>query len=329
MSCREFPDRDGYVARHPSSAFAQDCEHEWRDQSLGEQTMYDLLPMTDICDDALAASSPDDFPEPVARYFAFALPSPIPPIHHAYIAWTGVMLLERGGRPMSFTAQQRYDTLPPGFTWDATMSIFPGVRVHVRDSYHAGVGTTHARVARIIPVVNQYGTPHTAEAALQRYLGESIWFPTALLPSAGVLWSAVDEHTAIATLIDRGNRASVTFHFGDEGGIVGCSALRRRDVGGKSVLTPWRTRTWNYESVNGVMIPRSADAEWVLPDGPMTYWQGTVESLTYEYGVSPAYSDATPTLPSDPNGQPISVKVRPLAAQLPDRPTLVTARKRS
>lgn len=92
-------------------------------------------------------------------------------------------------------------------------------------------------------LVNQPGTPHTAESALQRFLGEAIWLPTTLRPSAGVTWSQFSADRATATLTDRDNRASIDFCFGNNGEITGCSALRYRDVGDHSVLTPWRTRT--------------------------------------------------------------------------------------
>ena len=191
----------------------------------------------------------------------------------------------RGARPVKFSAHQHFIISPPGFVWQAKMSMFPGISIHVLDSYSKGRGTTRARIAGIIPVMNQPGTPQTAEAALQRFLGEAVWFPTALLPSAGVAWTPVDADSATATLADQNNLASIDFHFGDDGEIIGCSALRQRDVGSRSVLTPWRTRTWNYRSVDGIMVPHSAEAEWLLPDGPLTYWQGTLKKLRYEYAA--------------------------------------------
>jgi hypothetical protein len=224
-------------------------------------------------------------PDSVARYFAFSLPMREPRITKAHAEWSGTFLMRRGARSVDFTAHQHFIIRPPGFVWQAKMAMFPGISMHVLDSYRDGRGTTRARIAGAIPVMNQPGTPETAEAALQRFLGEAIWFPTALLPSAGVTWTPVDADSATATLADRGNVASIDFHFGDEGSIVGCSALRQRDVGSRSVLTPWRTRTWDYRSVDGIMVPHSAEAEWLLPDGPLTYWRGTLERLTYEFAA--------------------------------------------
>jgi hypothetical protein len=231
------------------------------------------------------AASADPLPEPVARYFAFALPQSPRRIIAAEAEWMGTFLPRRGGRPMPFTARQRFLIDPPGFVWKADMKMFPGLHVRVRDSYDRGRGSTRARLAGIISIANQPGTRHTGEAALQRFLAEAIWFPTALLPSSRIGWLGVNNRRATATLSDGEHRASVDFHFGDRGEIVGCSALRYRDVGGRSILTPWQTRSWDYESVDGFMIPRSAEAEWILPEGSLTYWRGTLEGMTYTLGA--------------------------------------------
>lgn len=221
-------------------------------------------------------------PEPVRRYLAFALPRVPRRIVSARIGWSGTFLTRPRGRPMPFTAHQNILMTPPGFVWDADMKMCPGVHVRVRDSYESGHGGTHARVG-FLSMVNQSGTPRTAEAALQRFLGEAIWYPTALLPTADVAWQSVNDRRATATLSDAGHRATVDFHFGDSGEIVGASALRYRDVGERSILTPWQTRSWDYESVDGLMIPRRAEAEWILPEGPLTYWRGTVEQVSYAF----------------------------------------------
>lgn len=259
--------------------FTHDCLRHSRRHGR-ERTHEPSMPRPSSVDPL--ATSNRELPNPVARYFAFALPPSVRRIIRADVEWSGTMLLKRDGRPLPFTAHEAFAVVPPGFVWDAKMAMLPGVRVRVCDSYNAGRGMTRARLAGFLSVMTQPGTPQTAEAALQRFLGEAVWFPTALRSST-VAWKAVDADSATATLVDCGNRASVDFHFGDLGEVIACSALRQRDIGSRSVLTPWRTRTWDYIGVDGIMIPRSAEAEWLLPDGVLTYWRGTVERVTYEY----------------------------------------------
>ena len=222
-------------------------------------------------------------PAPVARYFAFALSANRPHITKARATWVGTFLTKRDAKPSAFTAVQHFTVRPPGFVWDAKIKMLPLVPVFVRDSYVDGDGAMYARVAGLIPMTDQRGTREIAEASLQRFLGECVWLPTALLPGSGVEWTAKDDDTARATLTDRGNTASVEFRFGERGEITGCNAMRQRDVDGEPVLTPWRTRTCDYVRVDGMRIPRYAEAAWMLPCGPLTYWRGRLDRIAYEY----------------------------------------------
>lgn len=42
----------------------------------------------------------------------------------------------------------------------------------------------------------------------------SVWYPTALLPSQGVTWAAVDEVSADATMVDGDIGMTMRFTFG-------------------------------------------------------------------------------------------------------------------
>ena len=67
--------------------------------------------------------------------------------------------------------------------------------------------------------------PELNSGALHRYLAEAVWYPTALLPQAGVQWSPIDEHSALATLTDNGETVSLEFRFNDAGEVTGKKIL--------------------------------------------------------------------------------------------------------
>ena len=54
----------------------------------------------------------------------------------------------------------------------------------------------------LINLVNEREKPELNAGALHRFLAESLWFPTALLPSAKLVWTPVDDLYALATLTD-------------------------------------------------------------------------------------------------------------------------------
>lgn len=220
-------------------------------------------------------------PAPVARYFTFALTPGQALVHYARFEQRGDFATRPGAwRP--FTAFEHVTVTPPGFVWDATIRMAPLAAVRVRDSYLDGAGAMDGRLAGLVPIVRQGGTPEMAEASLQRYLAEAPWVPTALLPAAGVTWTAVDDSTARATLVDGATTARVEFRFGARGEIVGVAAERYRDVRGTPVRTAWTGRFWDYARVDGMMVPRQGEVAWVLPDGPAPYWRGQIAGARYE-----------------------------------------------
>ena len=127
-------------------------------------------------------------------------------------------------------------------------------------------------------------TPGMSEASLLRYLAEATWFPTALLPSEGVRWMAVDDRTARATLTDRNHTVTMEVHFGSGGEMARVSANRGREVNGTVELTPWEGHfSDTLHEVDGMRIPVSGEVLWVLPEGRHSYWRGLVAEATYEY----------------------------------------------
>ncbi len=220
-------------------------------------------------------------PDPVARYFRRALPEGQRHIRFARLAQEGQFLLN--GSWVPFTATQLFSGRPAGFVWDARISAAPLLPVFVRDSYVGGVAGMRASMLGVCPIVNQSGTPELNAGALMRYLAESVWFPTSLLPGNGVTWAPVDDRSATATLSDRGTTVSLTFTFNADGDVVEVySPDRFREENGRFVPTPWRVRALGYDTQRGVRIMSPAEVEWVMPDGPQPYWRGTITRVEYE-----------------------------------------------
>ena len=235
---------------------------------------------------APATFSPTDLgglPGPVARYFAFALTPGQPLVHRARIHWEGEFRTRPNAKWSRLIAVQDITVRPPGFVWDASIHLMPLVPVRVRDGYVAGEGVMLGKVAGLLPVVDQRGTPEMAAGALSRYLGEAVWVPTALLPSDGLSWTPLDDTTARATITDGSTTVSADFHFGPRGGIVGASMTRYRDVDGRGVPTRFEaTMRGGYRRDSGMMIPVEGEVAWLLPEGRFAYWRGRPTEAQYE-----------------------------------------------
>ena len=128
------------------------------------------------------------------------------------------------------------------------------------------------------------GTPEVAQGELMRFFAESAWYPTAMLPSQGVRWEAVDDTSAKATLKDGEITLTMLFRFNEDGLIESVRAeARGRTVAGTVIPTPWESRWSHYELRDGMCIPLEGEVAWMLPEGPKPYWRGRIAGLSYEF----------------------------------------------
>jgi hypothetical protein len=226
----------------------------------------------------------EGLPQPVASYFRAVLHPGQAVVRHARFVQSGQFLVRptsNGWRP--FSATHDLVTHPGGFVWNASIRMAPGITIRVRDGFVGGTGFMVASLMGLRRLASVEGTPDIAEGALHRYLAEAVWCPTALLPSQGVAWSAVDDSTARATDTVSGTTVSLDFHFGADGLVSRVyTAARAREVNGRGVPTPWQGRFSRYEERGGMRIPLEGEVEWVLPEGPQPYWRGTITDVVFD-----------------------------------------------
>lgn len=227
----------------------------------------------------------EGLPEPVQRYFQTVLNDGQALIRHARIKHRGSFNMgETDDNWQPFTSDQLVVTHPRGFIWDASIRMAPGMTVSVVDAYVAGRGVLEAKLFGLMTVMKQPASPQLDQGELLRFLAEAAWYPTALLPSQGVEWQAVDANRAVAVLTDSGTRVSLTVTF-DEAGLIESvrSEERYRDVDGAQIPTPWEGRFWEYEEKDGLNVPMAGEVAWMLPEGPKPYWRGRMTDIQYEY----------------------------------------------
>jgi hypothetical protein len=230
----------------------------------------------------------EELPAPVQRYFVAVMKEGQPVVTALTIEMAGTFNMSTTAeRWKPFTSRQRVATHRPGFLWDAQVSIMPGLMVRVIDSYIAGAGLLHAAILGLFTVAQTSGGGEVARGEFMRFLAEAAWYPTALLPSQGVRWEAVDERSAHATIADGPLTLTLLFRFNQVGLIDSVHAdARGAIVGDKVVMMPWECNLSNYEVRNGMTVPMTGEASWVRPEGRRPYFRGTVTSLTYEFAPS-------------------------------------------
>jgi hypothetical protein len=226
-----------------------------------------------------------DLPAPVQRYFQRVLKDEQPIIAAARFAHQGSFNMgETTPRWAPFTSQQIVTARRPGFDWHGRIAAGYGLHVRVHDAYVAGGGLLVAKLMGVVPLAQLPGTPELAQGEFMRWLAEACWYPTALLPSQGVTWTAVDDQSARASLSDGTSTASLLFHFNAEGLVDRISAAARpRTVGGQVSSAPWEVRLWAYEEHSGVSIPAEGEVAWLLPGGRYAYWRGRISHIQFDW----------------------------------------------
>lgn len=224
-------------------------------------------------------------PKPVKRYFRAVLTDGQPVVTAVTLTQSGIFNMSATAASWKpFTAAQNFTTERPGFVWNAKIMLFPGVPVRVVDAFVAGEGLLRPSILGLYGLGTLHGTGEIARGELLRYFAESVWFPTALLPSQGVDWQAVDDTSANATITDGPISVTMLVRF-DTNDLIASVYVQERamTVGTTTVQMPWECRLSNYQTRNGMRIPLTGEALYITPQGERPYFNGTIETLAYEF----------------------------------------------
>ena len=173
-----------------------------------------------------AARELEGLPAPVQRFFRAVFKDGQAMVASVDIGHTGTFNLAAAGPDQwqPFSSKQRSTMRRPGFVWDGRVSLLPGVAVHVHDAYVAGEGLLHPAVMGLVSLTELLGSSPepggVAHGEFMRWFAEAAWYPTALLPSQSVRWSAVDDHSALATVSDGAVSVTLLFRFDPRTGLI-------------------------------------------------------------------------------------------------------------
>lgn len=214
----------------------------------------------------------DGLPEPVQRYFNYVLKDGQPYISTVRLTHNGFFKTDLKKDFIKISGEQYFSAQKPQFIWKGTTSMFTACDFFIDDK-----GGLIVTLVNVFNVVNANGSNYD-EGELQRWLAESVWFPTNFLPSEYVSWSALDANSAKLSF----HYKAVAFDF-----IVRFNAIGEiTEIQGERFMTSDKKEKWvckmaNYKEVNNVKIPFSDQAIWRLEDGDHCYAKFEVQKITY------------------------------------------------
>jgi hypothetical protein len=224
-------------------------------------------------------------PVPVQRYLRLALKADQPIIASVSVIHVGMFNMSQAvERWRPFTSIQNVMTRAPGFVWSGRISLFPGAVAFVTDAYVGGRGILRPTLLGLVSLGRNRSSDALDRAEMMRYLAEAAWYPTALLPSQGVTWVAIDESSADATIHDGHHAVTMLFRFDEFGMIESVSSEERPATeGSRMVMRPWRGCWTNYQKREGMRIPLNGEASWVCQGRKIPYWHGAIASVQYQF----------------------------------------------
>ncbi|MDC7235512.1 MAG: hypothetical protein PQJ58_19945 [Spirochaetales bacterium] len=212
----------------------------------------------------------EGLPVPVQRYFRNVLTDGQPYISSVYLKHDGQFKTALDKEWINIEGEQHFTTDEPGFLWNGKTALFT-----VQDMYIAGKGHIRVSLLNIIKVLDGKG-PEYDQGELLRWLGESVWFPTNLLPSSRLQWTAIDDNMAKLSFSYNDQILSYKVSFNGKGEIVQLETSRYMSRENQEI---WIGRLSKYEEINGMKIPMEIEALWKLTDGEHSYARFNVNRI--------------------------------------------------
>ena len=211
-------------------------------------------------------------PEPVQRYFKHVLKEGQPYISYVRITHDGLFKtgLDKGW--IKIHGEQYATTGKPGFIWKGVTSMFTA-----RDMYIKDKGRLVVTLFSLINIVDGMGAQYD-QGELLRWLGESVMYPTALLPGDNLAWTEIDVHSAKLTFNYMGLSLFFIASINDAGEIVQLETQRYMD---KTHLEKWVIKIAKYKAINGVVVPTCLEVLWRLQKGDFSYAKFNIRKVEY------------------------------------------------
>ncbi|WP_221393546.1 DUF6920 family protein [Dyadobacter sp. NIV53] len=214
----------------------------------------------------------DGLPVPVQKYFKHVLPEGQPAIQSVRMLQKGQFKTGLKKDWINIDGEQYVTTQKPGFVWKGKTYMFSA-----RDMYLNGKGKLVVDLFSIYRLQKGEG-PKYDEGELLRWLGESVVYPTNLLPGDNLLWFPIDDKSAQLIYYYKGISLSYNVFFNNKYEIERMETQRYM---GDTNKEKWVNKLSNYQLRNGILIPIDLEAGWQLKEGYFPYAKFQITNIEY------------------------------------------------
>ena len=226
----------------------------------------------------------NDLPYPVAKWLNLSGMVGKEKINTVWLSQNARMKMKPGQKEWNeAVAEQYYSVEKPAFVWKVKMNMPPFITISGRDKFVDGKGEMLIKLFSLLNIVNEKGEKMD-EGTLQRFLAETVWFPSAAL-SQYITWEAIDSLSAKATMNYKGTTGSGTFYFNEQGDFVKFSTLRYKSNEADAQRYEWIVTVKEHSIKNSIKIPTKVEVTWVLENGNWTWLDLEITDIRYNSSI--------------------------------------------
>jgi hypothetical protein len=225
-----------------------------------------------ISDQIFHKSQLSNLPDPVQRYFNHVLKDGQPYITYVRMTHGGQFKTGLDKDWINIKGEQYATTEKPGFIWKGTTTMFTA-----RDMYIEDKGRLTVSILSLIKVVDAKGEQYN-QGELLRWLGESILYPTNLLPGKRLQLFPIDDTTSKFTYSYNGLSLFFKITINQMGEITEMETKRYMD---EKNLETWVIKATDYKEMNNILIPAAFDVLWRLDAGDFSYAKFNITKVEY------------------------------------------------
>ena len=230
--------------------------------------------------DTLQAEQLQTLPAPVQKWLEKSGAVGKPIIKNALIKQNMQMKMNPDQKKWHKAKAEQFINLDqPGFIWTVKMKPNPLIHITGRDLFYQGHGKMLIRLNSLFNVVNASGSK-IDEGALQRYLGEIVRSPSAVLNPC-ISWQPVDSLSAKAVMNYMGTQGEGIFYFNEEGDFTRFTSLRYMENTPEAKRYLWEISVQAYKEFEGIRVPSVMEATWHLDNKDWTWLKLELDDIQY------------------------------------------------
>jgi len=234
---------------------------------MKKSDIFSLSP--NISEKKVDFNSVSKLPNPIRDYFKNVLKEGQSYISYVELEHSGKFKI--GPFWLPITGKEYFTCAKPNFYWEGKVPLFKAV-----DYYLNGKGTLIVKLFSKFILFEEKGEKMNS-AEILRWLAESPWYPTALLPKENLKWEKINDDSAKVTLIDKNIKVEGVFYF-NKGKIVKFKAKRYKD----NKLREWIGTYRNYKEINGYKIPTRVEVKWRIDREDFKYADFKIENIKFD-----------------------------------------------